>query len=286
LIGEGEAALQDAYQLGRLALVEGLGVLDIAMMHHKALEQILSLLPRGRNESRRLKAAAQFLAESLSVYEMAYRGFQERNMALRHINQVLEQEAARIAHLLHDEAGQALFAAQLSLTELERKADPSLGGDVRGIADVINQVGEQLRSLSHELRPTILDDLGLVPALEFLAQGVKKRAGIAVRVSSSIQGRLPSSMEVALFRAVQEGLTNVARHSNATQAEVALEQKGQTIFCTVSDTGVGFDVDKRSVGALGLIGIRERLNSVGGTLEIRSQPNQGTQLLIAIPFEV
>jgi len=290
LASVGEAALQRAYEVGRIALAEDIGLLDMAILHHGALEKTSPVVLRPRDESRRLKAAAQFLAESLSPYEMAYRGFKERNAALRRLNDVLEQETARIAHLLHDEAGQSLFAAHLSLADLERKVDPSLLNDVRHIANVINQVEEQLRSFSHELRPTILDDLGLVPALEFLAQGISKRTSIPIAVKPSLQGRLPSPIEAALFRVVQEALTNVARHSNATQAEVLLERIGQTLVCTVRDSGVGFDVDNWSGrlgnNGLGLIGIQERLDSIGGTLEIRSQAGQGTQLLMTIPWEV
>jgi len=109
-----------------------------------------------------------------------------------------------------------------------------------------------------------------------------------VTIRSSIQGRLPSTIEATLFRAVQEALSNVVRHSNAPHAEVVLVRKGQTLFCTVSDTGVGFDVNglRGNSEGLGLSGIRERLDSVGGTLEIRSQAGQGTELIMIIPCEV
>jgi signal transduction histidine kinase len=290
LVSVSEVALQRAYEVGRFALADGIGLLDMAILHHEALEKTSSLVLRRRDESRRLKAAAQFLSESLSPYEMAYRGFRERNAALRRINEVLEQEATRIARLLHDEAGQSLFAAHLSLADLEQKVDPSLLIEIRHIASVISQVEEQLRHLSHELRPTVLDDLGLVPALEFLAQGISRRNNIAVAVKALMKDRLPSSIEAVLFRVVQEALANVARHSNAAQAEVVLERKGQTLFCTVRDNGVGFDVEGWRNGTpdrgLGLIGIRERLDSIGGTLEMQSQPGQGTQLHITIPCEV
>jgi signal transduction histidine kinase len=235
-----------------------------------------------------VRAAAEFLAESLSAYEMAYRSFREKTAALRHINDVLEQEARRIALLLHDEVGQSLFAAELALTDLEGKIEPSLRPDIRKISSVIGQAGEQMRSLSHEMRPTILDDLGLVPALEFLAQGMSKRSRITVDIRSSVRTRLPPALEVILFRVVQEALTNVVRHSNATRAEVALEQVRGTLVCTVIDAGVGFDAAHPPGGGdgLGLNGIRERLGSVGGTLEIHSQPGTGTQLIITIPQEV
>jgi signal transduction histidine kinase len=291
LEGAGEVALRRAYEVGRCAVTEdgAFGLLNIAILHHDALEH--SLPQSGRSATRRLKlkAAGEFLAESLSAYEMAHRSFREKNAALRHINEMLEQEARRIAHLLHDEAGQSLFAAQVSLAELAAKIDPPLTQGIHQVAEILNQVADQLRNLSHEVRPTILDDLGLGPALEFLAQGISKKSQMGVTVRSSIQERLPAPIEAALFRAIQEALTNVARHAHADHAEVRLEKKGQTLFCAVQDDGVGFNVSSghgRAKGGLGLLGIRERLDSLGGTMEIRSQPGQGTQLLMTIPCEV
>jgi two-component system, NarL family, sensor histidine kinase UhpB len=289
LTGDGEPALRRAYEFGRSALRGGLGVLEIALLHHQSL-QLLTPKERGPAARRpKFKTAGEFLAESLSVYEMAFRGFKEKNAALRHLNDVLEKEARRIAYLLHDEVGQSLFAAQLSLAQLEGKIDASLRQDMRTVSTALQQIGEQLRTLSHEMRPTVLDDLGLGPALEFLSQGVSKRSAVSVTIRSSVQGRLPSTIEATLFRAVQEALSNVVRHSNAAHAEVVLERKGQTLFCTVTDAGIGFDVDSLHRGnseGLGLSGIRERLDSVGGTLEIRSQPGQGTELIMIIPCEV
>jgi signal transduction histidine kinase len=289
LTGDGEAALRRAYEFGRNALMGGLGVLEIAILHHQSLQSLTSKGKGATAKPPRLKTAGEFLAESLSVYEMAYRSFKEKNAALRHLNDALEKEARRIAYLLHDEVGQSLFAAEISLAQLEGRIDPALRQDLRNVSAALHQIGEQLRTLSHEMRPTVLDDLGLVPALEFLAQGISKRSRIRVNVRSSVRVRLPASIEATLFRAVQEALSNVVRHSNADQADVSLQRKGQTLFCTVTDEGVGFDVEglrKGNSEGLGLTGIRERLDSIGGTLEIRSQTGQGTQLTMIIPCEV
>jgi signal transduction histidine kinase len=173
LEGNGEIALQNAYEVSREAIGEmNLGLLDMAILHHEALEQVLPPTIAELEKGRLLKAAGEFFAESMSTYEMAYRSYKDKNAALRHINDVLEQEVRRIAHVLHDEAGQSLFAAQISLSMMERRVDPSLIQDLRNISNVLNQAGEQLRVLSHQLRPTILDDLGLVPAIDHLAKGI------------------------------------------------------------------------------------------------------------------
>jgi signal transduction histidine kinase len=235
-----------------------------------------------------VRIAGDFLAEGLSAYEMAFRGFKEKNAALRHINEALEQEARRIALMLHDEVGQSLFAAQLALSDLNGRIDPAQQKHLKHVENVINRVEEQIRSLSHEVRPTILEDLGLVPALEFLAQGISKRHRISVAIRSSVRNRLPPPVEVALFRVVQEALSNVIRHSNAEHAQVALEQEGRSLKCTVSDTGTGFDAaSPHGVrDGLGLTGIRERLDSIGGEFRIQSQPGRGTRLIMVIPNEV
>ena len=154
------------------------------------------------------------------------------------------------------------------------------------VKELLNQVEEQLRRLSHELRPTILDNLGLGPALEFLAQGVSRRTGLSITVEGGTEGRLASSVETALYRLVQEALNNVTRHAQAKCATVRLQRDARGICCTIGDDGVGFDVTsvlarKREQG-LGLIGMRERVNSVGGTLQIISAPGGGTTIAVEI----
>jgi signal transduction histidine kinase len=125
----------------------------------------------------------------------------------------------------------------------------------------------QLRRLSHELRPTILDDLGLVPAVRFLAEGVAARTGLFIRVNSGIPGRLAPAVETALYRIMQEGMTNVAKHATATQIELQLWQNGGIVHGLLQDDGVGFAVDQvlGRIGSrgLGLLGIQERPSTRG-----------------------
>lgn len=210
--------------------------------------------------------------------------------ALRRLNETLEEEARRIAHALHDEAGQLLASVQLALEEVARTLAPPAGERLREVRRLLDLTEEQLRRLSHELRPTILDDLGLVPALEFLAGGVSARGGLRITVAGSWEGRLPALVETALYRSVQEALTNVTRHARATRVSVYLEREGEAIRCAVRDDGGGFDVPaalaRRGERGLGLIGIRERVAALGGTLEILSSPGRGCELAITIPLEV
>jgi signal transduction histidine kinase len=213
----------------------------------------------------------------------------ESATTLRHLNETLEEEARRIAQALHDDAGQLLASVRVRLEEVARELPPRARERLRGVGGLLDQVEAQLRHLSHELRPIILDDLGLRPALDFLAQGVSARAGLTVTVEGSTQGRLPRSIETVLYRIVQEALTNVCKHAGATRATIRIERDGRAIRCSVRDDGVGFDAPavlaQRGACRLGLIGIHERLGPVRGKLAITSAPGRGTTLLVEVPLE-
>lgn len=301
LDGAGEAALQEAYELGRKALADGLGVLDMAAVEHRGLVKALLRAETPKEGARTLKAAKQLFAEFLSPFEMAHRGFREANIALRRLNETLEEQAKQIAHALHDEAGQLLVAVHIALREADRELPLPARGQLQEIHGLLDQIEDQLRHFSHELRPTILDDLGLLPALEFLSQGVSKRAGLPITVEGSTKGRLPPAVETALYRCVQEALTNVGKHARASRVSVEVQREDKLIRCSIRDDGVGFNVPAVIAGAgqrdlfeagsrrgergLGLVGIRERLNALGGTLRITSAPGRGTELLISVPLE-
>ena len=289
LAGAGEGALRRAYEVGRLALAQGLGVLQMAALHHSSLAKVLPAVRDSEQEEGVLKAAAEFFSESLSPYEMAHRGFREAVSALRHVNETLEQEIKRIAHAVHDEAGQLLVAVRLAMSELARDLPPPLQSGFQEIMALLNQIEEQLRRLSHELRPTVLDDLGLAPAIQFLAEGVSKRAKLPIRVEAALDGRVSPTIDIAVYRIIQEALTNVTKHSQARTVKVQLKRDARNLCCSVQDDGVGFDVpsilSRKDQRGLGLVGIQERLNALGGTLGISSAPGRGTQLLITIPVE-
>lgn len=289
LAGAGEGALRHAYEVGRQALASGISVLEMAALHQRALAEVVPGARDPRGPGRAVDAAAQFLAESLSPYEMAHRGYREAIAALHHLNETLEQEVKRIAHAVHDEAGQLLVAVNLAVAEVARDLHPPLRDRLMEVTVLLNQIEEQLRRLSHELRPTVLDDLGLVPALQFLAEGVSKRANLPIHIEASLDGRLSPAIETALYRTVQEALTNVTRHSHAKSAKIQLMRDGRVLSCSVQDDGVGFDIpgvlSRKGQEGLGLIGIQERLTAIGGTLRIDSPRGQGTKLLITIPVE-
>src|SRR5262249_8137375 len=146
----------------------------------------------------------------------------ETSEAWRQLNERLEAETQRIAHALHDEAGQLLAAVHLSLAQVAAGAPARQRRHLRGTRGLLLQVEEQLRRISHELRPTILDRLGWLPAWEQLAEGVSGRGGLLVEVEGPREVRLPAPIENVLYRVIQEALTNVGRHARATRASVEL----------------------------------------------------------------
>jgi two-component system, NarL family, sensor histidine kinase UhpB len=281
-----ERALGNAYELGRRAILHRIGVLEIARIHHEALALLRPLGP-GRPEA--LRRASEFLAEALSSYEMASLGFRDAIAALRHLNETMESEIQRIAHGVHDQAGQLLDAARLVMSGFSDDVPPHVRERLQQVGAILDQAEVELRLLSHELRPIVLDDLGLVAAVQFLGDCFAKRTGIDVVVDATLDRRAPSQIETAVYRIVQEALANVARHSQAAQVKIHLARRPEnTLRCAIVDDGIGFDTDctsSRADKGLGLVAIRERLNAVGGTLEIHSSREHGTELQFVIPLE-
>jgi signal transduction histidine kinase len=285
----GEDGLIHAYELGREAMECGKSLLEIASLHHEALPELLNDVHGAVDRTEFLRASAGFLRESLSPYEMAHRGFQDAVKALRQLNETLEEEIKRIAYAVHDEAGQLLVAVHLALADVSRELPSLQQEQLSRIEQLLDQVEKQLRRFSHELRPTVLDDLGWIPAIQFLAEGVSKRANLPIQISTKAAGRLPTAVEIALYRVVQEALTNATKHARARRVSIRVRRTGRVLCCSIKDDGAGFDLQAvqsdRGRRGLGLIGMRERLNAVGGTLSIDSAPGRGTKLLIRVPVQ-
>lgn len=184
-----------------------------------------------------------------------------------------EEERRRLARELHDEAGQILTAAKIEL---------DLDGRTQAGA-LVGRALDQIRDVSHLLRPSELDDLGLLPALRSLVDDFGRRARVAARLEApDTIGRCPVELEVALYRVVQEALTNVARHAGARSVEVSLRADDGVVRLTVADDGAGAPGDPTP--HLGLLGIRERISALAGTLEITTATGAGFRLDATIPL--
>jgi PAS domain S-box-containing protein len=206
------------------------------------------------------------------------------------MNSVREQEKSRIARELHDELGQALTALKLDVAWLSER----LPAGQAGIAEKLGAMHAMIdgtvaatRRISAALRPLILDDLGLVPAAEWLVQEFTQRTGIPCElVVGAPDLELEDPQATAVFRILQESLTNVARHAMAQRVEVALGRSDGAVTLNVRDNGRGFNLDHpRRPNAFGLMGVRERVSLLGGEVRIQSQPGRGTVLHVQIPLE-
>jgi signal transduction histidine kinase len=287
--GGGEPALGRAYELGRRALSQQKSLVEMASLHHQAVMVLVRGAESEKSREKLLRSSAEFLAECLSPYEMAHRGFQDAVKALRQLNETLEEEIKRIAYAVHDEAGQLLVAVHLALAEVATELPAPQQAQFARINELLNQVEKHLRRYSHELRPTILDDLGWVPAIRFLAEGISKRAGLPIHIEASVSGRLPGTIETTLYRIIQEALTNAVKHAKASNVWVRAWGENALLCCSIRDDGGGFDSSQAHATSnrkgLGLIAMQERLTAIGGTLRIESHPGHGTELSIRLPLE-
>src|SRR5713101_6506735 len=287
--GGGEPTLGRAYELGRRALSEQKSLVELASLHHQAVLALVCDAESGKRRGELLRVSAEFLAECLSPYEMAHRGFQDAVKALRQLNETLEEEIKRIAYAVHDEAGQLLVAVHLALAEVALELPEPQQAQFARIKEMLNQVEKHLRRYSHELRPTILDDLGWIPAIRFLSEGISKRANLPIHIDAAVPGRPPATVETTLYRIVQEALTNAVKHAKASNVWIRAWRENLVLCCSIRDDGGGFDSSQTPATpcrkGLGLIAMQERVSAIGGTLRIESRPGQGTELSIRLPLE-
>ena len=198
-----------------------------------------------------------------------------------------EEERKRISWELHDDAAQRLATLMVRLRTVVREVeDPEAAGKLEGFREELGDTLESILGYARGLRPPALDDLGLVPAIEGLARQAADR-GVAVTVTAhAVPPDLGEDIELALYRMVQEALTNVAKHSGATEAEVEIRTEGDSMKVLVRDHGRGFEAEReRNSGTgLGLFGLRERTEYVGGSVNIVSGVGQGTTVVIEVPL--
>ena len=207
-----------------------------------------------------------------------------------------EEERTGIAREIHDELGQALTALKFDLAWIARRvAGPvtdaqvsaALGERLRAMMTMTDEVIQRVRRISSDLRPGVLDDLGLFAAIEWQAQQFEKRTGVTCLVRSNIgDRRLERGLSTALFRVFQEAITNTARHANASRIDGLLETQGERLRLEVRDDGVGLPAGVvSSPTSLGLLGMKERLRRFGGTVTVASDPNgRGTCVTVEVPF--
>lgn len=222
------------------------------------------------------------LTESLATRAATAVDLSERvsRDTVRRVVEAQEVERALLARELHDETGQALTSILLGLKSLEARVDTDDGRvAVTELRDLVVSTLQDVRRLAVELRPAALDDFGLVPAIERLRDTIAEQGGVSVDVHSSLgDERLPAETETALYRIVQEALTNVLKHAEANRVTVLLSQTEKTVALVVQDDGKGFELENLRDGGVGLIGMQERMGLLGGRLTVESGEGAGTML--------
>ncbi len=205
--------------------------------------------------------------------------------ALRHVVAAQELERRRLARELHDETGQALTSVLLGLKAVEEASSPEeMRAAAADLRELVVQTLQDVRRLAVELRPKALDDFGLVAALERLTRSFAEQTGIAVDFHSALPPeRLPGEVETALYRIVQEALTNVVKHARATQVSILLTRRNGSVAAVVEDDGRGFDPDDTRDEGIGLVGMRERVALLDGRIEVESRPGAGTSIIAEVP---
>ncbi len=231
-------------------------------------------------------------AERLRLYEEVREKEAIRGQLLQKLITAHEDERRRIARGLHDEAGQSLTALILNLEMDERAASPDQQGRLARLRRIAEETLAELRRVIYGLRPTILDDLGLAAAIRWYVKESIEPQGLQVTMTlPGLDERLPPHIETAVFRIVQETLTNVLKHANARAVTVAVTQKEHQLCVIITDDGQGFQATVTSQSrkgggrGLGLLGMRERAELLGGTWTVTSRPGEGTRIEAVIPVE-
>jgi signal transduction histidine kinase len=280
LLDDPEVDQEEARRLGArtglyVPLIARGRAIGIVAVHDK-------LGPDARFTDGDLRVAEIFAARAAVAVSLSERVARD---TVRRVIEAQENERRRLALELHDETGQALTSILLGLKAIRASStDEAAALAEAGVRALVVQALQDVRALAVELRPAALDDFGLVPALERLAETFSERSGIATMVEASLDQRLPSEIETTLYRIVQEALTNVVKHAGAEHVSIVISGRNQSVAATVDDDGRGFDADTIRADALGLIGMRERLALVGGTLAVESSPESGTTIAAQVPL--
>jgi PAS domain S-box-containing protein len=304
----GEAILVDDIsadpRAGNPNLIAAEGLRAFAAVPLKVKDKVLGVLTIASHDARKFSAEDAQLLESIAsqiaiavenarLHQEVQRKDESRGELLGEIFSIQEEERRRIARELHDETSQSLASLAASLEAIasmlpsdNTKAKTRL----RKVGQVAINILDEVHKLIYELRPTLLDDLGLVAAVRWLAENNLGAAGVSVSFKTTGRvKRLPSKTETTLFRVIQEAVNNIAKHSRAKNVSVALQYKKKAIAVRIKDNGEGFDVDEAISSrdrprGLGLLGMKERVELLKGTLNIMSRPGKGTEIDIVIPI--
>ncbi|MCW3092977.1 MAG: domain S-box protein [Ferruginibacter sp.] len=229
------------------------------------------------------------VTERKKAEETLLQSYEEIRRLTNHLQSIREEERTNIAREIHDELGQQLTVLKMEVKGLNKKLHDANEGTKQKIGDILELLDSSVKSIrriSSELRPSLLDNLGLVAAMEWHSKEFEKRWAIKIVFNEPKEElELPDSKKNGLFRIFQESLTNISRHANANKIKVSLEKKSQQLILSIEDDGQGFEKEKISgKETLGILGMKERSEMMGGYYEINSIPGKGTIIIVAVPY--
>jgi PAS domain S-box-containing protein len=231
------------------------------------------------------------VTERKKAEETLQQSYEEIRRLTEHLQNIREEERKTIAREIHDELGQQLTVLKMDASWLNKKlasADNGVKEKLKSLLHLLDGTVKSVRRISYELRPSLLDDLGLTSAIEWHLKEFENRSGIQTKFSADEPDLLlPDELKTGLFRIFQESLTNIARHAAAKKVEVCLQRKNGNILLSIKDNGRGFDKEKISnKRTLGILGMEERSSMMGGNCHISSKPGEGTIVTVSVPFEL
>jgi two-component system sensor histidine kinase NreB len=221
----------------------------------------------------------QYLAIRSEVTELK-RVEEELQVMMTKMMRIQEEERKKISRDLHDGVGQSLFSLLIQLDRLSQSYDPS---GLSALREDVSNVIQEVRNISSELRPSVLDDLGVVPAIRSYLQSYTQHYGIEVHFECTPHKRLDVLMETNIYRIIQEALTNISKYADVSEAYLSMQEKGDFLYIDIYDKGVGFSTNIRGNG-VGLYSMEERARAIGGSLNIESFPEKGTKVSFIVPL--
>lgn len=283
--------------IGISTLAIGIALDQLVIKRIQYFVEAASFFGRGDFERTiRIKSDDEIRRLADSFNQMARTLMEKMRLERKYLSQIIEaqeNERKRISRELHDEIGQALTAIKFNLDIMDKDLPSTfliVRERLKEAKSLSNQTLTAMRQLSMDLRPTMLDDVGLIPTLRWYIQNFSNRLNIRSNFQAvGFEEKLPPQMETAFYRIIQEALNNIAKHAGASRVDISLQWRDSIISVSITDNGRGFDLDKvlrpeSLERSLGIIGMQERISLLGGKIDIQSRPDSGTYLYIEVPY--
>jgi PAS domain S-box-containing protein len=264
-------------------------LVEITALNKKGIEfpVELAIVPVQQNGDEFFCAFIRDITERKESEEEINRSYEQLRELTSYLQVIRENERTSIAREIHDELGQQLTGLKLDISWIHKKIPEKqneISEKLKGVLKLLDDTIKTVRKIASDLRPSILDDIGIVGALEWQSKEFERRSGIKTIFTSDLEElQLPEDLSTAFFRIFQESLTNVARHAEATTIHTSFDKKNGKLVLTISDNGKGMDLERMENKTLGLLGMKERTQMIGGEFYITSEPGNGTTVSVSIP---